>query len=74
MELLYLGDEFELSTSNLIRLGLVHDYKETSITGYGYVSFKTVDKNKQILDDINRKQENGKITKNRDSKSSNYDE
>lgn len=67
-EILDLGDEFDLSTSisNLIRLGLVQHYKDTSITGYDYESFKTVDivvKNKQILDDINRRQGNGEITK-----------
>ena len=43
MELLDLGDEFQLSTSisNLIRLGLIH-HEDNSINCFDYNCFKTV--------------------------------
>ena len=62
MELLDLGDEFQLSTSisNLIRLGLIH-HEDNSINGFDYNCFKTVNiivNNKIMLDNMNRAEGN----------------
>lgn len=66
MELLDLGDEFQLSTSisNLIRLGLIH-HEDKSINGFDYNCFKTVNiivNNKIVLDNMNRAEGNGITT------------
>lgn len=66
MELLDLGDEFQLSTSisNLIRLGLIH-HEDNSINGFDYNCFKTVNiivNNKIVLDNMNRAEGNGITT------------
>lgn len=66
MELLDLGDEFQLSTSisNLIRLGLIH-HEDNSINGFDYNCFKTVNiivNNKIVLDNKNRAEVNGITT------------
>lgn len=66
MELLDLGDEFQLSTSisNLIRLGLIH-HENNSINGFDYNCFRTVNiivNNKIVLDNMNRAEGNGITT------------
>lgn len=66
MELLDLGDEFQLSTSisNLIRLWLIH-HENKSINGFDYNCFKTVNiivNNKIVLDNMNRAEGNGITT------------
>ena len=66
MELLDLGDEFQLSTSisNLIRLGLIH-HEDNSINCFDYNCFKTVNiivNNKIVLDSMNRAEGNGITT------------
>lgn len=66
MELLDLGDEFQLSTSisNLIRLGLIH-HEDNSINGFDYNCFKTVNiivNNKIEIDNKNRAEGNGITT------------
>ena len=66
MELLDLGDEFQLSTSisNLIRLGLIY-HEDNSINCFDYNCFKTVNiivNNKIVLDSMNRAEGNGITT------------
>ena len=66
MELLDLGDEFQLSTSisNLIRLLLIH-HEDNSINCFDYNCFKTVNiivNNKIVLDNMNRDEGNGITT------------
>lgn len=66
MELLDLGDEFQLSTSisNLIRLGLIH-HEDNRINGFDYNCFKTVNiivNNKIVLDNMNCAEGNGITT------------
>ena len=66
MELLDLGDEFQLSTSisNLIRLRLIH-HEDNSINCFDYNCFKTVNiivNNKIVLDSMNRAEGNGITT------------
>ena len=66
MELLDLGDEFQLSTSisNLIRLRLIH-HEVNSINCFDYNCFKTVNiivNNKIVIDNKNRAEGNGITT------------